>query len=114
MKRTNATAYNSRVTIQKASITKQDTGAELQTWADVVKRWVGIQPLQGRTLYAAQQAASEVTVNIRMLYDGFSKTLNPREYRIVRNGVIYDILNIINDADENRELVFMCKTVNNP
>jgi SPP1 family predicted phage head-tail adaptor len=114
MPRTKAAKYKHRIQLQKASITRRTAGSEKQTWKNLALRWASVKPLQGRELFAAQQVFSETTHNIRLRYDDQSASIDPRDYRIMYKDRVYDILTAINDQEENREIILMCKTTNEP
>lgn len=59
---------NQRITIQHRTMGKDALGQESETWTDVCTVWAEMEPLTGRTLFAAQQANSLVTVRGRIRY----------------------------------------------
>jgi len=64
----NAGALRHRITIQSKTITADDYGGPVETWADVATVWASVEPLQGRELANAQTVNAETTTRIRMRY----------------------------------------------
>lgn len=101
-----------RVIVEKETSSRGATGEVIETWATYVTRWAMINPLVGREFFLAQQEQSEVTVKVVIRYDSLTKLINPRDYRLNIDGVIYDIETPINPQSMNREIQLMCK-INN-
>lgn len=78
-------------------------------WVTVCTPWASIEPLRGRELFTAQQAASEVTSRIRIRYrEGITTDMEV----VHQNGgkeTVYQILYIINPDIRNKELHLMVK-----
>jgi len=102
----NAGQRNKIITIQTKTMSTDDYGGQVETWADFTKVWAAVWPLKGRELFAAQAAKSETTVrfNIRWIA-GLSESM-----RIVYNGKNYDITGLINIGERNVEYDIMAKT----
>lgn len=76
-------------------------------WVTVYSPWASIEPLRGRELFTAQQAASEVTSRIRIRYrEGITSDMI-----VVHGGATYQILYIINPDVRNKELHLMVKEI---
>lgn len=89
------------VTIQSRSTSIDAIGGQSVTWADVKSIMVGIRPLYGRELVAAQAYSSEVSHLIRARYDP-TLWANPKvaaTYRIVYRGRYFNI-NAMRNVDE--------------
>ena len=88
---------NQRIKLQAKSVTRNDIGEEVVTWADVVTDtadhaiWAEAWPLKGREFFAAQQTQYAADVRFRIRYrDGVT-----REQRILWNDDPYDILMLV-------------------
>lgn len=88
---------NQRIKLQAKSVTRNDIGEEVVTWADVVTDtadhaiWAEAWPLKGREFFAAQQTQYAVDVRFRIRYrDGVT-----REQRILWNDDPYDIIMLV-------------------
>lgn len=54
-------AMNRRVTLQSPTITRDEAGGEVLTWADVMTVWAYVNPLAGHELINAQAAFADVS-----------------------------------------------------
>lgn len=88
---------NQRIKLQAKSVTRNDIGEEVVTWADVVTDtadhaiWAEAWPLKGREFFAAQQTQYAADVRFRIRYrDGVT-----REQRILWNDEPYDIIMLV-------------------
>lgn len=100
------------VRIQSRATTVDTAGQRVETWTDIVRRRVSIEPLNGREYFVASGENSEVTSRIRLRYDraladvkAYDRVLDDN----VSPNVVYDIESVINVRERNRELVLMCK-----
>lgn len=57
-----------RVTVQRATVTKNAIGESVQAWADLVERWASVEGLSGREVLQSGQQQTEVTHRVRMRY----------------------------------------------
>lgn len=57
---------NERVDLEENFPARNDYGAEVPHWSRYATRWAEVTPLQGRELFQAQQASSDVTYRVRM------------------------------------------------
>ena len=112
MRKTRASNYRHRITIQKNTTVRGTSGEAVKGWALFAYRWASVEPLQGRELFAAQQFQSETTVRIKMRYDVKLDGLDVRDYQIVFNSKTYDLHAIINPYELNQELHLMCSIHN--
>lgn len=95
-----------RATLQSRSSVRDALGGESVIWGDEFDIWCCIEPLQGRELLAAQQIQSEINTRITVrYYDG--KTIVP-QWRLVHDGVIFDILTLADIDTRHNQLVLMC------
>lgn len=94
-----------QVTIQQRQTTQDEYGAQSTAWADVKTVWAAVEPLNGRELLSAQTVHSETDTRITVRYTSIS-TAN----RIVFEGVVYDILNVIDPEQRHKQLQMLCKS----
>lgn len=84
-----------RVSIQKATETRDAAGGVIQSWATVAKRWASIQPATGKERIEADQVESRITHKITMRH---YTNLSP-EYRIEHNGRLFGVVSVANLDD---------------
>lgn len=96
-----------RITIQKKTVTTDDNGIETETWNDLKTVWAAFEPVSGREYYAAAALNSENNVTFRIRYQ---KDITP-DMQIVFNGLIYQILNILDTAGRRIELQLISKVI---
>lgn len=76
-----------RVTLQSPTITRDDAGGEILTWADVATVWAYVNPLVGHELANAQSIFAEVTHLIIIRWQSaFSDPQVVAKMRIVYSG----------------------------
>jgi SPP1 family predicted phage head-tail adaptor len=85
-----------RVAIQSQTITRNDVGEAIETWATIKTVYASIKPLSARELLRADQL--QATATTRMIMRDNGVTIKP-SYRILWDSRIYDI-NAINNIDE--------------
>lgn len=97
------------------------TGQKKKQWETKYTVWVGIEPLRGKELYAAQQHNSEIALRIVMRWnhaiaaelDHTWSVFVPENSSLQQPECRYQILhNPINPNMSNRELHLMCKVLN--
>jgi len=94
-----------RVIIQYQTIAEGTHGNVDVTWNDEDTVWASIEPVSAKEYFASGQIQSEITHKIIMRYRRNMTT----DKRIKYGNRYYDITQIINTREENRELVLMCK-----
>lgn len=92
------------ITIQRATLAQDSSGSTAETWTTVANVWAAIKPLKGREYFAANQANSEVTHEIKTQYRSDITTAP----RIVFGTRTFEIQAVINSMERNRELILMC------
>lgn len=97
----------SRITIQRASVTQNDYGEDVPTWAALGSYWANIRALQGRELEAAQQTWAEARFRIDMRYQRGSDFR--RKDRIVWGSRTLDVLDVEDPDQRQRRLILTCK-----
>ena len=87
---------NKRITIQKQTVTTDAEGNQIATWQDYFSCYAAVNGVSQRDYWSARQQHEENTVTFRLRCCADLKTLNTIDYRIVFDGIIYDITGIDN------------------
>ncbi|MEZ5945214.1 MAG: phage head closure protein [Planctomycetaceae bacterium] len=94
------------LTIQNRSVTRDDTGQELESWSDVATVWGRVEPLSGSERKHGAAIEAETTHRVTLRYT----TLSAAD-RLKLGERVLQIINILNTDERNIELVVMCKEV---
>lgn len=92
------------ITIQQSTSAPDGYGGQVKTWVDYLSVWAAIRPLNGKELIAASATQNETTHTITFPYI----TGVTAAHRITYNGRYFNILNVINVEERNRELQCLC------
>ena len=99
-----------RVSIQSIGIAEDVFGKQIETWTELDVRSCAIEQMNGRELFSAEGEQQISSYRIRFRYE--SGLLNTK-YRLVDNrrspADIFDIEDVINPRNMDRELIAMCK-----
>lgn len=97
-----------RVTIQQATVTRNEFGEPVETWQDLATVWAEVVDLSGREFIEARQApASEVTTRVRIRYRaGIEPTM-----RVLHGARVLEIVAVLEPEGRRRELHLMCREV---
>lgn len=100
----NVGAMRHVVNIQRATVTQDDYGGQISTWATTISPWVEIKPLMGRELTIGRQVSANVShaVITRYLSD-----ITPKD-RVNFNGRLFDINAVMNIDERNIKTVLLC------
>lgn len=84
-----------RVTLQRAAITQDTTGQEIETWSTLgpSKIWASWRRASARETLAAAEKSAIVTDVFEVRYDSAWSDLNPKD-RLVYSGRTYDIAEV--------------------
>jgi SPP1 family predicted phage head-tail adaptor len=99
---------NRRIELQSKRTTRDAIGGEVVTWAFEVATWAEAVPLSGRELMAAQQKHAEISTMFRIRFR--PEVTMSSKWRVVCEGVVYDILDILNVGGRNREMQLQCSS----
>lgn len=94
------------VALQSKAMSTDDYGGQVETWSTFATVWAEVQPLRGRELLAAQAAQGETTVRFVLRY---LATVDQAD-RIVWDGKIYNVRDVIDVGGMRRELHIMAAT----
>jgi SPP1 family predicted phage head-tail adaptor len=101
---TQAGLLRHRVTIQQVTEARDTFGGIERTWATLATVWAAVEPLSGREYLAAKQQEAETTTRIRIRYrSGITSQM-----RVIWGEASYEIVSVIPDPTNARELVLMC------
>lgn len=95
-----------RVTIQTKSESRDSYGEPDYTWSDLATVYAGVEPLRGEERMMARAETQELTHRIRIRY--YSDSVTP-EARVKWGSRIFDIVEVINVLERDREQIMMCK-----
>jgi SPP1 family predicted phage head-tail adaptor len=76
-----------RITLQRATTTRDEAGQTIKAWADYATEWAEHEPLRGRELILAQAEQAETTDRFRLRYRNDVLASD----RVVHEGVVYEI-----------------------
>jgi len=96
-----------RLTIEKATRTRDAHGGETMTWRRVANRWGSIEPLSGREQLQAQQAQSRMTHRVTMRH---MESMTPH-HRIKARGRTFNVHEVGNVEERDRMTVCLCEEV---
>lgn len=96
-----------RITLQSRSVTRSASGAEVVAWSDEKTVWASIEPQRGREYMDGLQVHDEQITAIGIRY--YSGVVP--EWRVSWNSRTYDIIEVRNWDERNREMMLMCREV---
>lgn len=82
-----------RVTIQRATITRDDYNNEVETWADLCTVWAGYAPVSDGEKFRAGERASEIGARFTIRYSSQVADLTPKD-QLVFEGRTYAITRV--------------------
>jgi SPP1 family predicted phage head-tail adaptor len=98
---------NTRLTLQHATLTRDEMGGEIETWVDVVIVWASKAHQTSREFFAAQKINAETTDLFVIRYrEGITTKM-----RAVCYGKTYDIIGAPDPDGRRRELHLLCKEI---
>lgn len=89
-----AGTLDERVTFQRVTVTRDETGEPDEDWNDLTTRWARVEPLTGRETDGPLQTRAEVDYRVTVRRDATTRTLTPRD-RAVRNGRTLGIVHVL-------------------
>jgi SPP1 family predicted phage head-tail adaptor len=94
-----------QLVIQQKSVTRDNYGGEVVTWASFAEVWGEKRPLRGREYVALQAAQSEIQTRFVVRYVA---GVTP-QMRILDGSDVHEIVEVIDVNGRNRELELMCR-----
>ena len=98
---------NQRVTLQAKTVVRDGMGNEVVSWSDVAAVRAAVEPMRGREYVSLRAAQSDITTRITLRYKAGLTTA----MRVLHDGAIYDVREIINPRSRNESLELMCVAV---
>ena len=96
-----------RITIQKKTVSRSGSGAEVVSWNTHVNAWASIEPLKGQEYLTAKMQESAVDVRIRIRYQtGITPAM-----QVLYGTRVFEIVSVINYLERNVELQLMCREI---
>jgi SPP1 family predicted phage head-tail adaptor len=84
-----------RVTVQRATETRNRLGEATQTWSEYAERWASVEGLSSREVLQSGQQQTEVTHRVRMRYlDGMTQNM-----RLLWRGRVLEISSLLEHAN---------------
>jgi SPP1 family predicted phage head-tail adaptor len=103
----NPGTLNLRITIQSKTITQDTELNAIETWADFKTLWASAIPKTGREYYKLATVNSEIIEVFKVRY---ISGINPHQ-RVKFNSKYFEIIDVLNDGEQNKELLITCKAV---
>jgi len=97
-----------RVTFQRGSVTPNDVGDPVQSWADLATCWARVESTAGKERFSAMHQQAEADYRILCRYQSALSDLAPDD-RITHNSKTFDIKAVINTEERNIELQVFAK-----
>lgn len=94
------------VEFQRATETTNALGEPVQAWAVLAMDWCAVEPLRGNEKFEAMQVQTDIDTRIIARWHKKIATLNTKD-RVVMGSVVYDIKEVLNIDQRNKELHIM-------
>ena len=95
--------YRHRITLQNATITRDEYGGVIRTWRDLDTVWAAVDTLKGDEYFTARTLRNAVSYRVTLRY---RSDLTPH-HRLLFEGRTFDIEAVLPDSRKTR-LVLMC------
>lgn len=82
-----------RATLQRATVTYDDFGGEVETWATLAEVWLNRRDISASERYRSEEVGSKLTTRFRIRYSSDVADLNPRD-RVFYDEEIYNIISV--------------------
>ena len=97
---------NRRATLQRATVTFDSFGGEVETWGTLASVWVNRRDASAGESYKAQEVGSQISTRFTIRYSSDVASLNPRD-RLQYAGQVYQITGV-RETKRNRLLEVDC------
>jgi SPP1 family predicted phage head-tail adaptor len=97
---------NRRVTLQRATVTRNEFNEEIETWTTLATVWARKDDVSAAEGFRAQEVGAQLTTRFRIRYRATVATLNPRD-RLIYAGRLYNITGV-REKQRNRWLEVDC------
>ncbi len=99
-----------KISIQSPATTPDAAGQETVTYTEVEAPFAYIGPLRGRERFTAQQVRSDLAARVVVRYSSNYSSIGP-DWRIVYGSRTFDVLEVINRDERDRELEILVREV---
>lgn len=96
--------------IQKREKTAEK-GKPIEKWDDYFKCWSEVKSLYGKELYAALEAKLENVLSFETRYCSKLEALNTKEYRVIWDKRIFNIINVDYGKYERKKVVLKAQEI---
>ena len=90
---TGSGSLNRRVTFQRATVTVDSYGGEVETWNTLASVWMHRRDVSAGESYKAQEVGGQLSIRFTIRYSSDVATLNPRD-RALYEGAVYNITGV--------------------
>ena len=105
----NIALLNKQITIQKNTAAADEIGNHLNEWEDYYTCMATISGEGGNEVRDAGQVVEKADLTVTVRYCLKARAVTPTHYRIVLDGVIYNIIFVDHFSYRNKALKFMCQ-----
>lgn len=102
----NAGALRHRVAVQELTHTRDAYGGVAEVWTTRATAWASIEPVGGKTFFAAMQAQSEVTHRARVRHASALAGVRGATWRLTLGSEVYGVVAAMPD-NRRREIVLL-------
>jgi SPP1 family predicted phage head-tail adaptor len=95
-----------RVTLQRATVTRNDFNEEIEAWGTLAVVWAHRKDVSAAEQMRASEVGAQLSTRFRIRYSTTVSTLNPRD-RLIYRGLTYNITGV-REKDANRWLEVDC------
>ena len=95
-----------KLTIQARTLTRDDTGGKVETWADAFDVWAELLEMRATELLAAQSERTHALMKFRVRW----KDIAAGTHRVIYRLKFYNILSIVEEGRRDR-LVITCESI---
>ena len=96
-----------RITLERASESKDEWGEITKTWTEFGKRWSRAVPLSGKESFSEAHEIATIDLRVELRHDSLTETITAKD-RVVWDGNTYDIETPIDVSGLGKEIHLMC------
>ncbi|RZJ01818.1 MAG: head-tail adaptor protein [Brevundimonas sp.] len=82
-----------RITIQRATVTRDEYNAEVSTWATMANVWAAYEPIKDGERFRAGERAAELSARFQIRYSSQVAGVTAED-RLTFDGKTYEIINV--------------------
>lgn len=84
---------NRRATFQRATVTFNDFGEEVETWGTLATVWLNKRDVSAAESFRAQEVGAQLSKRFRIRYSSQVANLNARD-RMIYDGAVHEIIGV--------------------